>query len=646
MSRARRRSRTALWIVLGLLPCAHKLEAQQQPAAAPEAPPIEIVVTGSRIEERIDRAASATEVIRRKDIEQSGARNAAELLEERPGMQVVRSFRGAELQLRGLDPEYTLILVDGERVPGQIDGVTDLTRFGVETIERIEIVRGPGSALYGSDAIGGVVNILTRESKRPFEASALADYGQHSTLDLTGMVAGRPVEPLRLLATGEWHSVDALRREGERNTALSAREDLSTGGRLSFQPDERNTFVLRGNYLRTNLTGIDAGGGGALFDRTQLQEQLLSGFTHRLRATRRFQLISRLSYTQFRDQYLLDQRGSRELDQYENNRERLGQITSIASLEPADGQRTTLGVEQLFQNLQSARLSHSGQRYRLGVFAQHAWLVFENDDSELEIVPGLRLDADTQFGTQLSPKLALRYKAHPNVELRASYGRGFRAPTFQEQLLRFENPSVGYVVIGNPDLRAETSDGFDVGARVFNDVFDVHLTFFRNDLRNMIAYDSRTSDVGGMLFIYDNITTAWTMGVESSVSARWREWVSGTLSYTLTNTWDGENRRRLEGRAPHRFSANARLVHPGSGLEFVVRGAFAIGRTFYVDAEDGSEDQRAVVTKPLKQLDLRVAKHFGRALELFVGLDNLFDAGDAFTALRPLTVYGGVRGRY
>lgn len=204
---------------------ARALQAQSAApeTAAPE-PDVEMVVTGARVEEPIDRATSATEVIGRREIVASGARDAAELLETRPGMQIVRSFRGSELQLRGLDPQYTLILVDGDRVPGQIDGATDLTRYGVENIQRIEIVRGPGSALYGSDAIGGIINLITRESKKPFESSAQASYGLHHTLDLSGLVAGRPLEPLRLQLTADLHQADAFHRDGEINTALSARE--------------------------------------------------------------------------------------------------------------------------------------------------------------------------------------------------------------------------------------------------------------------------------------------------------------------------------------------------------------------------------------------------------------------------------------
>jgi outer membrane cobalamin receptor len=134
----------------------------------------DVVVTGTRTETPLADSPARLDVITRADIDRSGARDVGELLEEQIGVVgVTRSFRGDSIQLGGLDPEYTLILVDGDRAPGRIGGGIDLGRFTIENVERIEILRGPGSALYGSDAIGGVVNILTRRGHAPARARGL-----------------------------------------------------------------------------------------------------------------------------------------------------------------------------------------------------------------------------------------------------------------------------------------------------------------------------------------------------------------------------------------------------------------------------------------------------------------------------------------
>jgi len=624
----------------------------QQPSAQAPVAPIEIVVTGSRLPQASARSPVAVEVIRRTEIERSGARDAAELLEERAGLQLSRSFRGSELWLRGLDPEYSLILLDGERVPGRVDGAIDLGRFGVEGIERIEIVRGPSSALYGSDAIGGVVNIIPRESTRELEADAMASAGTRGVYDVTGLIAGRPLPSLQLQATGGLHQADAFARGGGPATAGSARSQWSGGGRASLWLDSEQRLTLRGEYRRGTLEGIDEGAGSALFDRTQQQEQLETGLRHDLETGAGVELSSRLAYSQFREQYLSDQRDSDQLDRYEDNREHSGQVGSVLRVPVAPEHITTVGVEQLFQRLDSERLSRHGQRYGLALFAQHQWTLFEHDQQALELVPGVRGDLDSQFGNALSPKLALRWQLGDELVVRASYGRGFRAPSFQELLLRFENPSVGYLVAGNPELGVETSHGADVGAQWQpSEQLGGALAFFRNDLSYMIAIvsseseqDATRAEPPGTLFTYDNLERAWTMGMESSLQVRFDDAFSSTLGYTFTETWDGENERRLEGRARHRWTTATRIAHPAWELELGVRAALLLGRTFYVADESGDEEE--VVAPAQAQLDLRVAKHFTRHLELFAGVDNLLDAGDRYSGMRPATFYGGLRGRY
>lgn len=603
----------------------------------------EMVVTATRIEEPAKESLVHVDVIRREEIERSGARNAAELLEERAGVNVTRSFSGSALWIRGLDPKYTLILVDGDRVPGQINGAIDLTRFTVENIERIEIVRGPGSALYGSDAVGGVVNVITRQSTRPFEANGTFTYGTRNSVDASGRVAAQLAKPLRAQVTGGYHRADGFTRDyGAHGSAYES----STGGlKLWFQPDARDLLIVGADYLKQDFSGTDEGAGGAVLDRTQLQEQFRTSLEHRLNAGSKVQLVSRGTYSLFRDQYLSDQRGANDLDQYEDNREQLGQLTSLLSVEFSPAHKTTFGLEHVFQAFDSARLTHLGNRYRLSPFVQHAFRVWKRGESRLDLVPGARLDIDSQFGTVLSPKLAIQYTPVEAVVVRASYGRGFRAPSFQELALRFQNPSVGYLVEGNPNLGAEKSHGVDVGVTWTPiEGLELSTTFFRNDLTDMIATVTGALTSQGTLYTYDNLTTAWTMGLESSVSWRAGDKLAIDLGDTWMATHDGENDRVLEGRATHRLSAAVRAAYPDWGVEFIGRIALQIGRVYFV--QDQNDVERKTDADTLTQCDLRIAKHFGTHLEIAAGIDNLFDAGDQFVAPRPRTVYGSIGGRY
>src|SRR6185295_14510350 len=208
--------RAALALACGAALASTPVQAQQ----AAEAPESEagsenvhrvdaVVVTGSRTERSLGEAPVATEVISREEIQESGARDAAELLEDRPGVHLERGFAGAAIELEGLPADYTLILVNGVRVPGRVNGVIDLSRFATENIERIEIVRGAGSALYGSDAIAGVVNIITRAASRPLELNGSANVGAFGRFDVTGG-AGTKGKVGSLRVSGGRHSSEGF----------------------------------------------------------------------------------------------------------------------------------------------------------------------------------------------------------------------------------------------------------------------------------------------------------------------------------------------------------------------------------------------------------------------------------------------------
>src|SRR6185295_8723780 len=148
--------------------------AEDAPPAATGGEGEVIVVTGTRSEAPLSASPVLTEVIDRKRIEESGARTASEALALRPGLWIDRGVAGTTgITIQGLGPQYSLILVDGARQIGRTGGYLDLDRFGIADIEQVEIVRGPSSALYGADALGGVVNIITRRPRDGFALDAL-----------------------------------------------------------------------------------------------------------------------------------------------------------------------------------------------------------------------------------------------------------------------------------------------------------------------------------------------------------------------------------------------------------------------------------------------------------------------------------------
>lgn len=603
---------------------------------------IEVVVTGARSEELATQSAARVDVITRRDIEEGGVRNAGEALEEMHGVHINRTFRGMEIWMRGMDPEYNLVLMDGAVVPGRVGGAIDLSRFGAEELERIEVVRGPSSALYGSEAIGGVVNLITREPRHDFRASGMMSLGSRKTNDATLRLEGKLAEGLRIGVHGGYHGEDAFRFDPSSITTNgSARTQGTVGGNLSYHINERNRLTARLSYLYLKLEGVEAGAGGALFDRTQLQEQFASSVEHRYTQREKIEFTQRATYTQFREQTLVDQRESSQLDKLEDHREHMLQYTGIVRLPFSEDHDLTLGAEPTFHYLDSARLPDRGERYRVGVFTQYDGRVWKPKFGELRIVPALRGDIDSQFGSQLSPKLATRLDVRDQLTVRASYGRGFRAPSFQQLLLRFENPSVGYVIEGNPNLEAERSHGVDVGFTYRPwERLQIGGNFYRNDLTDMIAIVTSPAVGGGDLITYDNLARAWTMGAEADVSLRILDGLGVKAGYTFTETRDVENDRFLEGRPRHRITGSLRGEIAKIDLLFTARLAAQLGRVYYAGGTD-QVDAGAII-----QADIRAEKGFGDRVALFLGVDNIFDSGDSYLVLRPRTIYGGLGFRY
>ena len=611
-----------------------------------------IVITGSRTEKRLADTPVATEVLTRDDIEQAGAENVAELLEERAGVQIVRSFSGASVQMQGLGSEYVLILVDGQRVNGRIGGAVDLERFSVERIEQVEIVRGASSALYGADALGGVINIITRDADDPLSAEATVKAGASPAadgvdgVDARGSVASRKGWVSGRLS-GSWHDFAAYDLDpSDEATTGSARTNQDVTGQATLRLSDTFQLGFQGDYVRRRLEGIDVSASGATFDRLNVSEYAMFSARPELKFANGARLTTLLGYSLFRDQYLTDQRGDDALDVYEQTLEQTGELKLQLDLPLLNSEHLlTLGAEGFFEQLEADRLDTTGERARGTLLVQDDWIPSE----QWELVAGLRLDADSQFGFYPAPSLAVRFDPTDAWTLRTSVGRGYRAPSFRELLLRFENASVNYVVEGNPELQPETSIGVNVGAewRPIQQL-DASVNLFYNTIDDLIATATVEDAALGnpTRFSYVNIDQAVTRGVESSLRAR--PWSGGSLeaAHTLLDARDLALDRQLEGRSRHRVSLQvAQRVH-AIGLEASARGAFNSAQPYYLDS-DGDGTEELTLADPYVTLDARLAGDLGDNVTLFVGGENLLDAGDPqFLPLRPRRFYAGLSGSY
>ncbi|MGB1274617.1 MAG: TonB-dependent receptor plug domain-containing protein [Nannocystaceae bacterium] len=631
-----------------------------------------VVVTSARTEQAVGDVAVSTQVVDRAEIEASGAEHAGDVLATQPGVQISRSFGGAGgagISLHGLGPQHTLVLVDGQRVNGRIGGVIDLSRFPSEDIEQIEVVKGPASSLYGADAMAGVVNIITRRTKKPLSGELHARYGSFNTADLSAFGAVRR-DKFRTQLSAGFHRTDGFTRprEGadEREllaTAGNAANNLNLASRSSYTPNSR--FRLDGDvsYTQRDLRGVDFRAPRALFDRRNLTRILgVNLAPQRLwSAPARLKLTG--TYNYFEDQYSLDQRGSDELDVRQRTRDHLGVVGAAYDHNVGRSHLFSAGAELQFESLQTPRLCDdtdtacpARRRMRYGLYVQDEWTLVDRSAEQgprLTLAPSVRLDVDSQFGGAASPRIALRFDPHPILTLRANYGLGFRAPSFKELYLLFTNEAVGYKVQGNPDLDPERSQGVYAGAELRLQSWGrLAASGFYNGIANLISFRSLDPDAVTISdFEYANLARVRTRGIEGEFGVRLLEAIGVDLTYTLTDARDLAQDRALPGVSAHQGTARLWLAQRKWGTQGHIRAGIWGPQRFYTlpgSAETGLEtDEDQVVVPTYARLDVRVSQSFLKYFTVFAGVDNLLNAGVAtYLPLWPRMFYGGLTIRY
>ena len=570
----------------------------------------QIVVTAARREQRLADVAVTTEVVSRREIEQSGASDLAAVLTEQTGIQLQGGHpTGSGVMLQGIGSERVLVLLDGQPLVGRLSGNFDLARLPTSIIERVEIVKGPQSTLYGSEAMGGVINVVTRD------APAASWSGEaHLLAGTDGRLDGHSRGTMRRGPLAA--SLDLGRRAVERapgvaleHGALAERLDAaaklrwSIGGSTAVDAsllalDERQRWWNGTQYSFADNTAL-AGRVGA--------SMLLGG--HRLASNLHVSHFDHLSRASQYEQPIAGT-GDRQT-------QRLAEAEVLLNSAVA-GHALDIGVESKQEYITSSdgRIAGGSRTlHSVEPFAQLEWAT-----PRWTIAPGARLTWNEQWGAHLSPKLAIRWAATPSLVVRASAATGFRAPDFKELYFDFTNDGAGYAVHGNPDLRPEHSRNLSAGAEWTAARLYVRAQLFWNELHDFIETRPLSEGSGFTVYTYGNVERGRTRGVEleSGVTAGA---MRADASWSLLDARDGESGQPLLGRP--RQSARATLGYAlPVGLRASITGLHT-GRTPMQRNESGEvTSERDAFTR----VDVRLAQDLPLALELVAGADNVFDA--------------------
>lgn len=595
-----------------------------------------IVVTASRAKQRLRDATAPVEVLDRARIEASGATTLDEALRAVPGLQITTSHGGAGVSMQGLDPEHTLVLIDGRPVAGRVEGTVDLARIPVDDIERVEILPGPASALYGSEALGGVLNIVTRRNTGAPRVDAAARLGSRSLAEASAAISGG-AGPVAAGVSGDHNAQDGWDSDPT-DAATNGDDVLDWGGRAWARWDPSGAIGVDadGAYRRRDTRGIDSTGAGAVFDIRALQETADASAGVRHWGGGASTLALRASGTLWRQQYLEDQRDSDVQDSYEETFDRRAFLNLLWSWAPAR-HLVVAGVDGSVEEVASDRLDEgTASRRRIAIFAQDDWRVLGRP--VLSLSPGGRVDLDTQFGLHATPHLAVRFVPIDTVTLRVTAGQGYRAPEFKELYLAFNHAAYGYELHGNPALAPESSTGVTADARwTIARSAEVHAQGWWNEVANLINPTLITAGTSSTpaQYEYDNVGQAVSRGAQGGVAWVGRGPVSGNVDYTFTDTRNRDDDTPLDGRAPHRLAGTV-SVRPLSPLELTGTAEWNSARPYTIEDTMWSE--------PYTWIDGRVAWDFAAGMTLEVGVRNALDVrDDEFLGLPPRTVYAGLR---
>ncbi len=524
-----------------------------------------LVVTASRSEHSLADAPASVSVITAEQIKARGAGNLLEALRGVPGLSLNgRQVGGRKtLSIRGAEDRHTLVLIDGRRISSTDDtiGHSDY-QYGwvaMEQIERIEVVRGPMSALYGSEAVGGVINIITRKGGQQWHggASVRGELGEGPAGDGHQMSASAS-GPL-----GEWFDlalgVEDRRRaptprpENKATSDIEGQDRQSGNLRLGFTPSEGQRLQL--DMLRSEETR-----------RRHEQNTRLPARPYYLDT---YDLQRRQDALTWQADWSLLRSELRYSEaEFEVNNKRSNNIapTRPQRLEDrvwdgnlafalGDSHSLTLGAERREEFLENAGLTGGSDS------ALHKALYVQDeialaDDWALTL--GTRLDHHAIFGSESSPRAYLVWRASPELTIKGGYGEAFRAPTLKQISPNYVGAEGPHTFLGNADIQPETSRSWEIGAGWRDEQSAYTATLFRSEIKDLIYYNLLRRVGPRSIYQYDNISEARIDGLEVAL----RRALGGGFSLASSMTWldarDRDSDDKLTGRPE--FSATPSLA--------------------------------------------------------------------------------------
>lgn len=588
----------------------------------------DVVVTGTRTVKRLADTPVLTTLIKSQEMRKAGSTSLLESLQDNiPGIVFSPNGMGNNMRIKGLSSRYVLFLVDGERMVSEgAGGNINFDQIDVNNIERIEVINGAASALYGSNAVGAVINIITKRPVHKFEAGVTASWQNYNTWKVRADV-GSNLKNFSVRAGGFRNSSDGYSKEGG---AYAARyEDYGADLRMSFRPGKSDRFDIgvTGRYFQ-HETFNPAGSMNTTHAFTQTAAATLSGGV--TSADGRNNLKASIGYDKYFDFDILERRGGKKdkdntadyisarlVDTYKAT-DKWEAVGGLEYNREGVFSKTNLGAEPTHKNLDD-----------VNVFAQAEYLPVKSVD----IVAGARYTYHSSFGSAFSPKLSVMYDA-AGFKLRGGIGTAFRAPSVKELYYDFDHQGM-FWVYGNPDLKAEKMLYSSLSLEYAKGPFDASASGYYNKINDKITQYDVINSQGGAEKYYKNVSSATLAGVDVNASYTLLRQITFKANYSFCDARDNSTGLQLDSNVKHSGTVsatwNGRIARSPFSLQMA--GRFNSPKLYQSreTAADGTvetireQSKRYNIWKAVLVKPFRINKH---TIEGSFKVDNLFGFTD------------------
>lgn len=550
------------------------------------------VVTATRTSQSIAANLAAVTVIDRRTIERLQATDTLDVLRRTPSVNIVNNGgpgKSSSIGLRGTSSDHVLVLIDGVRVGSATSGNAALQNLPLEQIERIEIVRGPRSSLYGSEAIGGVIQIFTRSgregSPRPWASLTAGSRNHHQG---AAGVSGSARNAWYNLGVSSLSTRGIDARPGRGDPDNDGYHELSGNLKLGYR--FANGLEIEGHALESHSNNDYDSGYKANVD-TVIRTH---GLNARFAPTDSWNVSLQAARSEDNSQNFS---GSQRTSRFDTRRDSLGWQNDI---ELARGHLLTVGYDHLKDQVGSTVSYNESQRTNHGYYVQYLAQVGVH-----EWQFGLRHDDNEQFGQHTTGNIGYGLHISDSLQFVASYGTAFKAPTFNQ---------LYYPGFGNADITEESSRNIEAGLRGQHDWGTWSATAFRNEVDDLIA----TVSLGGGMSLAENVDRAVIKGIELELASDWLGWDWNT-NLTLQ---DPTNRSSRAGQGDLLQRRSEQLFNLDVSRRF---GSVRVGATLHAEGRRWDNAANTVDMHGYNTVDVQAEYWFSHAWRVQARVSNLFD---------------------